>query len=88
MMLKILMTAGFLMMTTTSLADEAPEQAAPEPGIYKKLGFKTGGEVRTINNEDVDSPAKAMELDNQLKASEDNSVTLDRPAPPVREEEP
>ncbi|MCB0349759.1 MAG: general secretion pathway protein GspC [Bdellovibrionales bacterium] len=42
--------------------------------IYEKLGFKIGDMIRSVNNEPVNSPTKAMEMYNTLKSS--NSVQL------------
>ena len=41
-----------------------------QPGsIYEQLGFKPGDEIRSVNNEAVNSPTKAMEMYNLLKSS-------------------
>lgn len=44
--------------------------------IYTQLGFQNGDVIKGVNGEPVDSPAKAMELYNQLKNS--NSIKLKR----------
>jgi general secretion pathway protein C len=48
---------------------------AIQPGsIYEKLGFKPDDIIKSVNGEPVDSPTKAMEMYNALKA--DNQVQL------------
>lgn len=47
-----------------------------QPGsIYEKLGLRRGDCIKTVNGERIDSPAKAMELYNALRASA-SSVNL------------
>ncbi|HMN67701.1 MAG TPA: type II secretion system protein GspC [Bdellovibrionales bacterium] len=48
---------------------------AIQPGsIYEKLGFKPMDVIKKVNNEDVNSPTKAMELYNALKS--ETRITL------------
>ena len=70
-------------------ADEPQTQGtSASEGIYQKLGFKSSDQVRTINNEEVDSPAKAMELYTKMKTDGD-LTTFEVSAPlPVQDEEP
>ncbi len=61
-------------------------RAVPVPGgfrieeimpnsIFEKLGLKPGDTIRGVNGEMVDTPAKAMEMYNQLRTA--NSIKLD-----------
>lgn len=52
-----------------SLADIAPNS------IYERLGLKRGDCIKSVNGETIDSPAKAMDLYNALRAKAD-SVNL------------
>jgi general secretion pathway protein C len=52
-----------------SLADIAPGS------IYERLGLRRGDCIKSVNGEKIDSPAKAMELYNALRASA-NSINL------------
>jgi len=52
---------------------------AIQPGsIYEKLGFKPMDVIKKVNNEDVNSPTKAMELYNALKSEGRISLTIER----------
>lgn len=46
--------------------------------IYTQLGFQTGDCIKAVNGEPVDSPAKAMELYNALKGSNNIKITVER----------
>ncbi len=46
--------------------------------IYEKLGFKVGDMIRSVNNEPVNSPTKAMEMYNVLKSSNNVQLGVDR----------
>ena len=49
------------------------------PGsIYDKLGLKRNDVIKGVNGEPVDSPAKAVQLYNDLKTSSSISITIDR----------
>jgi general secretion pathway protein C len=50
-----------------------------QPGsIYEKLGLQRMDVLKSVNGEPVDSPAKAMELYNALKSSENVKISIDR----------
>jgi general secretion pathway protein C len=50
-----------------------------EPGsIYEKLGFKPDDVIKSANGENVNSPAKALEMFNMLKSSNEISITVER----------
>jgi general secretion pathway protein C len=50
-----------------------------QPGsIYTQLGFQNGDTIKGVNGEKVDSPAKAMELYNALKTSNNIKITVER----------
>jgi general secretion pathway protein C len=50
-----------------------------QPGsIYSQLGFQNGDTIKGVNGEKVDSPAKAMELYNALKTSNNIKITIER----------
>jgi general secretion pathway protein C len=50
-----------------------------QPGsIYTQLGFQNGDVIKGVNGEPVDSPAKAMELYNQLKTSNNIKMKVER----------
>ncbi len=52
---------------------------AIQPGsIYEKLGFKPMDVIKKVNNEDVNSPTKAMELYNALKSENRIQLTIER----------
>lgn len=52
---------------------------AIQPGsIYEKLGFKPMDVIKKVNNEDVNSPTKAMELYNALKSEGRIQLTIER----------
>jgi general secretion pathway protein C len=52
---------------------------AIQPGsIYEKLGFKPMDVIKKVNNEDVNSPTKAMELYNALKTEGRISLVIER----------
>lgn len=46
--------------------------------IYEKLGFKPMDVIKKVNNEDINSPTKAMELYNALKSEGRISLTVER----------
>jgi general secretion pathway protein C len=46
--------------------------------IYEKLGLKRFDVIKGVNGEPVDSPAKAMELYNQLKSSNGLALQIER----------
>ena len=46
--------------------------------IYSQLGFQVGDTIKSVNGEPVDSPAKAMELYNALKASDVIKIGVER----------
>ncbi len=46
--------------------------------IYTKLGFQIGDVIKGVNGEKVDSPAKALELYNTLKTSNQVKILMDR----------
>jgi general secretion pathway protein C len=46
--------------------------------IYTQLGFQNGDCIKGVNGEPVDSPAKAMELYNQLKSSNGIKMKVER----------
>lgn len=46
--------------------------------IYQKLGLHTGDKILSINEQKLFSPAKALELYNVLKRSENVQLTVDR----------
>jgi general secretion pathway protein C len=46
--------------------------------IYTQLGFQAGDCIKSVNGETVDSPAKAMELYNALKSSNNIKLGLER----------
>lgn len=49
------------------------------PGsIYEKLGLRRFDVIKSVNGEPVDSPAKAMELYNQLKNSNQIAIGIER----------
>jgi general secretion pathway protein C len=52
-----------------SMADIAPGS------IYERLGLKRGDCIKSVNGERIDSPAKAMELYNALRANA-NAINL------------
>jgi general secretion pathway protein C len=50
-----------------------------QPGsIYTQLGFQNGDVIKGVNGEAVDSPAKAMELYNTLKSSNNIKIKVER----------
>lgn len=50
-----------------------------QPGsIYTQLGFQNGDVIKGVNGEAVDSPAKAMELYNTLKNSNNIKIKIER----------
>lgn len=50
-----------------------------QPGsIYTQLGFQNGDVIKGVNGEAVDSPAKAMELYNTLKNSNNIKIKVER----------
>jgi general secretion pathway protein C len=50
-----------------------------QPGsIYEKLGFKSNDVIKTVNGEAVNSPTKAMELYNVLRADSRIKLTVER----------
>jgi general secretion pathway protein C len=50
-----------------------------QPGsAYESLGIKVGDCIKTVNGEPIDSPAKAMELFNQLKNSASIRLGVER----------
>lgn len=50
-----------------------------QPGsIYTQLGFQNGDVIKGVNGEPVDSPAKAMELYNTLKNSNNIKIKVER----------
>lgn len=50
-----------------------------EPGsIYEKLGFQPNDVIKAANGEIVNSPAKALEMFNMLKTSNDIKITVER----------
>lgn len=52
---------------------------AIQPGsIFEKLGFKPMDVIKRVNNEQVNSPTKAMELYNALKTESRLSLTVER----------
>ncbi len=52
---------------------------AIQPGsIYEKLGFKPMDVIKSVNNEPVNSPTKAMELYNALKSEGKIRLTVER----------
>jgi general secretion pathway protein C len=46
--------------------------------IYTKLGFQVGDVIKNVNGEAIDSPAKALELYNALKGSNDIKLNVER----------
>jgi len=46
--------------------------------IYTKLGFQVGDVIKNVNGEPIDSPAKALELYNALKGSNDIKLNMER----------
>lgn len=52
---------------------------AIQPGsIFEKLGFKPMDVIKKVNNDDVNSPTKAMELYNALKTEGNIRLTVER----------
>jgi len=52
---------------------------AIQPGsVYEKLGFKPMDVIKKVNNDDVNSPTKAMELYNALKTEGRITLTVER----------
>lgn len=52
---------------------------AIQPGsVYEKLGFKPMDVIKKVNNDDVNSPTKAMELYNALKTEGRIQLTVER----------
>ncbi|MBX2993475.1 MAG: general secretion pathway protein GspC [Bdellovibrionaceae bacterium] len=50
-----------------------------KPGsIYSQLGFQIGDKITCVNDEPVDSPAKAMEMYNTLKGSSSIKICIER----------
>ncbi len=50
-----------------------------QPGsIYSQLGFQVGDKITCVNDEPVDSPAKAMEMYNTLKGSSSIKICVER----------
>ncbi|MCB0393191.1 MAG: PDZ domain-containing protein [Bdellovibrionales bacterium] len=54
------------------LVDIAPDS------IYEKLGLKPGDVIRSVNGEEVNSPAKAIELYNRLKTDTRIAIDIER----------
>lgn len=46
--------------------------------IYQRLGLHTGDKILSVNEQKLFSPAKALELYNVLKKSENVQLTIDR----------
>jgi general secretion pathway protein C len=52
---------------------------AIQPGsVYEKLGFKPMDVIKKVNNDDVNSPTKAMEMYNALKTEGRITLTVER----------
>lgn len=50
-----------------------------QPGsIYTQLGFQNGDVIKGVNGESIDSPAKAMEMYNTLKNSNNVKIKVER----------
>jgi general secretion pathway protein C len=53
--------------------------ASIQPGSpFEKMGFKVGDMIKSVNGEPVNSPTKAMEMYNLLKASSNVQLGVDR----------
>jgi general secretion pathway protein C len=51
--------------------------------LYTKLGIKTGDVIKSVDGEPVDSPAKAMELYNNLRSKNQVNLTMERNGTPM-----
>jgi general secretion pathway protein C len=49
-----------------------------QDSIYTQLGFQVGDVLKNVNGESIDSPAKALELYNALKGSQDIKLNVER----------
>ena len=55
---------------------EAKAQEEDENSVFQQLELKPGDVIKSVNGQPVDSPAKAMELYNELKADNSDAMRL------------